>query len=88
MSALKLYRQFVRRLGISMLLTLMDAVIVAVCLSRASGEPRFWLIASLTVPLLWTLLKMWKRTLADAAAIEMLFAAAEKQDQKQAKQAA
>jgi hypothetical protein len=38
MSTLKVYQQFVRRVTISIPFTLMDTVVIAVCLSRPFGE--------------------------------------------------
>jgi hypothetical protein len=88
MSPLKVYRQFIRRLTITILCTLMNAVVIPVCLERVFGEPRFWLLLGFTAPLLWTLAIMWGHTLAAAAAIRSVVAVAEAQRQGPVKQAA
>jgi hypothetical protein len=88
MSPLKIYQQFLRRLTMSILFTLMDAVVTSVCLNRAFGDSRFWLMLGLTVPLVWTLSDIWKHTLADAAAMKLMLAAAEIEDQEPVKQVA
>jgi hypothetical protein len=88
MSPLKIYQQFIRRLTTSILCSLMNAVVIPVCLSRVFGESRFWLMLGLTVPLIWTLSIMWKHTMADAAEIKLMFAAAEIEGPEPVKQVA
>lgn len=75
MSPSKTYQQLIQRLTISILFTLMDAVVVL----QTIGRPSFWAIPPLTGLLIWTLWTMWGHTLADAKTVNVTVSAAESQ---------
>jgi hypothetical protein len=88
MSPLKTYQQLIRRLTISILFTLMDAVVVLVWALNTFGRPSFWAVPSLAGLLVWTLWTMWGHTLADAKTVKAAVSAAESQYKSTAKHAA
>jgi hypothetical protein len=88
MSPLKTYQQLIQRLTISILFTLMDAVVVPVCVLETLGRPSFWAVPPLTGLLAWTLWTMWGHTLAAAERVKVAVSAAESQYTAAAKHAA
>jgi hypothetical protein len=89
MSPLKTYQQLIQRLTISILFTLIDAVVVSVCVLKTPlGRPGFWAVPPLTDLLVWTLWTMWGHALADAKTVKAAVSAAESQYKSTAKQAA
>jgi hypothetical protein len=88
MSPSKTYQQLIQRLTISILFTLMDAVVVLVCALNTFGRPSFWAVPPLTGLLVWTLWTMWGHTLADTKTVKTAVYAAESQYKSTTKQAA
>jgi hypothetical protein len=88
MSPLKTCQQLIQRLTISILFTLMDAVVVPVCVLKTLGRPSFWAVPPLAGLLVWTLWIMWGHTLADAKMVKAAVSAAESQYKSATKQAA
>jgi hypothetical protein len=88
MSPVKRYQQLIQRLTISILFTLMDAVVVPVCVLKTLGRPSFWAVPPFTGLLVWTLRSMWRHTLADAKTVKAATSAAESQYKSTAKHAA
>jgi hypothetical protein len=88
MSPSTTYQQLIQRLTISILFTLMDAVVVPVCALNTFGRPSFWAVPPLTGLLVSTLWNMWRHTLAAAERVKVAVSAAESQHTTAARHAA
>lgn len=71
MSATELYRRALTRFAISLILTVMDGLSCLLALYNAFGNNViFALILFLIVPLIWTLINIWRHTLSDLRRIQ------------------
>jgi len=69
MSTSIVYRRALRRLAMSIVLTMLNIIACAVTIDRVSQDSLSPLILLLTVPLVLTLGNMWRSTLRDLAYI-------------------